>query len=138
MPTPLRVFHYLLVLLLASGATGCKRHGIDLPTAPVSGKIVYQGKPLGFGRVIFFHPSGHAAGAELSPDGTFKLTAYQGSNAVAVECLDVDRPGSGKVRLRTGGDKSLIPDRYANYSISGLTLDVKPGEKNNVEFTLKD
>jgi hypothetical protein len=127
----------MLVLVLALGLSGCNRHGIDLPMAPVSGKVSYQGKPLGFGRVIFFHTSGHAAGAELSPDGVFKLTAYQGSNAVAVECLDVDRPGSGRVRSRMGGEKSLIPERYANYSLSGLTLDVKPGENNNVEFALK-
>ena len=118
---------------------GCKGRGIALPTAPVSGKVTYHGKPLGFGRIAFIHSSGQAAGAEIAADGTFTLTAYQGNNHVAIECFDFDRPGSTKTRSRMMAEnKSLIPDRYMNYGTSGLTFEVEPGKDNKAEFTLKD
>jgi hypothetical protein len=127
------------LLSLAVAAVGCRDRGVGLPTAPVSGKVMYRGKPLAFGRVIFFPPSGHAAGVQLAPDGAFTLTAYQGNNQVAVECLDADRPGSTKPRGRSMDEnQSLIPERYMNYSTSGLTFDVKPGENANAELNLKD
>ena len=126
----------VLAVIAASGCGG--RRGIDLPTASVSGKVTYQGKPLSFGRVTFFHPSGHAAGADIAADGTFALNAYQGNNGLSVECYDYLRPGSRVQRSRMGDDKSLIPLRYSVYTTSGLTCEVKPGEGNKAEFTLTD
>lgn len=124
--------------LLGVALLGCQGRGIGLSTASVSGSVTYQGKPLGFGRIAFVHSSGQAAGAEIVADGSFTLTGYQGSNRVAIECLDSDRPGSKKRRSRDMADnKSLIPDRYMNYSTSGLTFDVQPGE-NKAEFALTD
>ena len=127
-----------VMLVLAVVALGCRHRGVDLPMAPVSGRVVYHGKPLGFGRVAFIHSSGQVAGAEIAADGTFTLTAYQGANRVSVECYDYQRPGSKTQRSRMGDDKSLIPDRYASYGTSGLTFEVKPGGDNKPEFTLKD
>lgn len=125
--------------LLAVVTTACHgRRGIDLPTAPVSGKVTYQGRPLSFGRVTFFHPSGHAAGVDIAADGAFMLNAYQGSNGVSVECSEYQRPGSKAQRSRTGNDKSVIPVRYSAYATSGLTFEVKPGENSKAEFALKD
>jgi hypothetical protein len=124
--------------LLAVALLGCRGRGLGLPTAPVSGSVTYHGKPLGFGRVAFVHSSGQAAGAEIAADGTFTLTGYQGSNRVAIECLDTDRPGSKKPRSRDMAEnKSLIPDRYMNYGTSGLTFEVEPGE-NKASFALTD
>lgn len=131
------IFRLCLPLALVA-AMGCGDGRVKLPTAPVAGTVTYQGKPLGFGKIIFFHPSGQAAGSNIAADGAFKLTAYQGQNRVAIECFEADRPGSTKARSRMMTDKSLIPDRYANYSTSGLTFEVKPGEDNKAEFTLKD
>jgi hypothetical protein len=133
------MLRYPVLLIAIVLVLGCRDRGITLPTAPVSGTITYQGKPLGFGKVVFFHPSGHAAGADIAADGTFTLTAYQGNNSVSVECFDTDRPGSTKARSRMMDDnKSLIPARYMSYGTSGLTFEVKPGEDNKSEFTLKD
>jgi hypothetical protein len=125
------------VFLLAFTLAGCKARGIDLPTAPVSGMVTYDGKPLGFGTITFFHPSGHAASANIAADGAFNMTAYQGMNHVAVECYEADRPGSAQARSRMVKDKSLIPNHYANYSTSDLIFEVKPGEKNQADFALK-
>lgn len=125
------------LLLLAVVIAGCRDRGVALPTAPVTGTVIYNGKPLGFGKVIFFHPSGHPAGSNIAADGSFKMNAYTGENRVAIECYDVDRPGSTKARSRMGNDKSLIPSHYANPSTSGLTFEVKSDE-NKAEFVLKN
>jgi hypothetical protein len=131
------------VLAVVILAAGCRRHGIDLPSAPVAGQVTYHGKPLGYGRITFIHSSGHAAGAELASDGTYKLTAYQGANKISIVCLDCDAPGSNKKPMPgieiggTPANKSMIPDRYANYGASGLTFDVKP-DTNKADFALVD
>jgi hypothetical protein len=134
----------VMILAVVVLAAGCRRHGVNLPSAPVVGQVTYLGKPLGFGRITFVHSSGHAAGAELAPDGTYKLTAYQGANKISIVCLDCDALGSNK-RPMPGieingvpANKSMIPERYANYGTSDLTFEVKPGEDNNADFALKD
>jgi len=124
--------------LILIAAIGCGGGRAKLPTASVAGVVMYHGKPLGMGRIIFFHPSGYAAGADLAVDGTFNLIAYQGNNHVAVECFDADRPGSKTIRSHMMTDKSLVPERYMNYSTSGLTFEVKPGKNNEAEFSLED
>jgi hypothetical protein len=127
------------LLVLGVVVLGCGNSRGLPPTAPVSGTVTYKGKPLEMGRVIFFHPSGHGASAELGPSGTFKLIAYQGKNNVAVECFECDRPGSKKIRSRFMDENvSLIPNRYLNYSTSGLTFEVKPGTDNKADFALTD
>jgi hypothetical protein len=128
----------LLPLMLVV-AMGCGDGRVKLPTAPVTGTVTYQGKPLASGRIIFFHTSGHATGADLAADGAFKLAAYQGKNQVAIECFAPESSNAGSNgRTNMSHAKSLVPDRYANYSTSGLTFEVKPGENDKAEFTLKD
>jgi hypothetical protein len=126
----------LAVLMLA---LGCGDGRVKLPTALVAGTVTYRGKPLTTGRVLFFHTSGQAAGADLAADGSFKLDAFQGKNQVAIECVEPEPPtAQPRGRAALTPPTSLIPDRYANYSTSGLTIDVKPGETNKANFDLKD
>ena len=135
----MRTFLYVLVLLLMITAIGCSGGGVSLPTAPVVGTVTYRGKPLNAGRIIFFHPSGQAVGANIAADGSFRLAAFQGKNQVAVELFGPRRPNpipDGRPRMLPG--PSLIPDRYTDSRTSGLTLNVKPGENSRAEFTLKD
>jgi hypothetical protein len=135
----MKSLRYCCLLILVVAVLGCRSRGVNLPTAPVSGKVTYQSKPLGFGKVLFFHPSGHAASADIAADGSFTLTAYQGKNNVSVECYEADKPGSNKTRERMMADnKCLIPYRYLSYGTSGLTFDVQPGENKKAEFTLTD
>lgn len=128
------------LLSLVVIASGCGNGNIVLPTAPVAGTATYQGKPLCCGRIIFFHPSGHAKSADIVADGVFNLDAFQGKNQVAVECFGPNKstPTSKGGPRSITSDVSLIPSRYAEFSTSGLTFDVKPGETNRAEFALKN
>jgi hypothetical protein len=118
---------------------GCGDGRVRLPTAAVSGTVTYQGKPLAGGRILFQHPSGQAAAVDIAADGSFKLLAFQGRNQVSVCCYQCDdAPGVILGVPPNKPVKSLIPARYTEAANSGLTLDVKPGEDNEAEFTLKD
>jgi hypothetical protein len=129
----------LPLMLISIVMLGCGDGRVKLPTAPVAGTVTYQGKPLTAGWIAFVHPSGQGAGADIAADGTFKLAAFQGKNQVAISCY-APEPSNPDPHARpmVQQAKSLIPRRYTNYSTSGLTLEVKPGQDNRADFTLTD
>jgi hypothetical protein len=128
----------LWLLLTLVAMTGCGNGSVKLPKAPVSGVITYRGKPLSTGRVCFVHKSGQASTAELAADGAFKLTAFQGMNQVAIECLGPEKSTPSTTgRIGLPQYENLIPARYSESGKSGLTCEVKP-DGNQVVFALKD
>ncbi len=54
---------------------GCGGGGLE-GTVPIRGKVIYQGKPLAEGTVLYapVDVNGRQARAELQPDGSFTLT----------------------------------------------------------------
>jgi hypothetical protein len=137
----LRLF-LLLVLMIT---LGCGDGRMKLPTAPVEGTVTYRGKPLGAGRVIFVHDSGQAVATDLAAGGSFKLTAFQGKNRVAVQCFWVKQdapsmlkgsPGKGPAGKSPAA--TSVPERYTEHTTSGLMFEVKPDANGKAEFALKD
>jgi hypothetical protein len=139
----MRVLRVLCLPILLA-ALGCGDGRVKLPTAPVAGTVTLRGKPLGTGRVIFVHDSGQAAAADLAPDGSFKLTAFQGNNRVAVQCFWVkqDAPSVLKGPSAKGVAKppavTSVPERYTEHTTSGLTFVVKPDKNDKAAFVLTD
>ncbi|MBN2292153.1 MAG: hypothetical protein JXM70_06990 [Pirellulales bacterium] len=128
-----RCFPLLILLVLL----GCGDGRVKLPTALVAGTVTYQGKPLGTGRIIFFHPSGQAVATDLSADGTYELAAFLGNNRVAITSYLPEQPDANfKDRGRIAILKNRIPDRYAEPATSGLTFEVKPRENEKADFSL--
>jgi hypothetical protein len=127
------------ILLLALAASmGCGDGRMKLPTASVSGTVTYRGKPLASGKIIFFHETGQAGSADISADGAFTLTAFQGKNQVAIECYAPNKQNpNSPPSPGTPLGPSLIPRRYIEAGTSGLEFDVKPGD-NKAEIILKD
>jgi hypothetical protein len=125
----------LLLCLIA----GCK-NAHELETAPVSGVVLLDGKPLDRGTVTFVPPRGRAAKGEIQPDGKFTLGTYRaadgaivGPHKAAVLMLRADlQPNVAPER-----DKPImaIPERYATAEESGLEFAVKAGQSNT--FTLE-
>lgn len=120
---------------------GCK-NSYQLETAPVRGKITIDGKPLQTGKVRFAPERGRGATGDIQPDGTYKLTTYSpddgaivGKHRVSIEA----RRDAGKrsVENEEPVPPSLIPEYYADESKSGLEFDVKSGETNKADFSLR-
>ncbi len=127
-------------LLLLS--VGC---GADVPTLiPVHGKVSYRGQPLTAGTLVFApdpvrNGPGPLSRADIQPDGTYQLKSGDGLGAVAgwhritvIAVVDTPAvPGQRFVRPR-----SLLPEKYRDPELSGLTCEIKPGKENVVNFNL--
>jgi hypothetical protein len=119
--------------LIVAVMPGCGRK--RQPTLPVEGKVVYQGKPLTFGEVLFQPDAGPVASGKIQSDGTFRLSTYRNGDGavpgvyrVEITCYEGQRPAAvqGPGRGERGPGKSLIPAKYANFNISELQAEVKP------------
>jgi hypothetical protein len=116
---------FAAVALLVAPGSGCKRNP---RVVPVSGTILYNGKPLPFGSVMFQPDKGQAAVGDVQADGSFKLSSYgpndgavPGKHKVSISCYEGHRPG------KASGDslgKLLIPLKYTRFGSSGLTADI--------------
>lgn len=123
----------LLAALLAA-VPGCGPR-----TAPVDGKVTYQGKPVVWGSVTLKAADGTVHQVGLNPDGTYHLDGVPAGPAkVGVSSPD-PKPSA---RTRAGDDERVkvadgpppgawfpLPDKYADPATSGLTVQVGgPGD----------
>jgi hypothetical protein len=132
-----------IILVIASlGIVGSCGSG-QLPVAPAGGKVLYRGKSLEFGSVMFQPNAGPPARGIIQPDGTFQLSTYGvndgavlGTHRVRVACFE-SQQANAPARAEAGLGKSLIPSKYANLASSGLHVEVKPDAEPYV-FELSD
>lgn len=132
-----RVFTLGLGCLIgAFAALGCKQNP---DVVPVSGTVLYNGKPLPFGIIMFQPEAGQAAQGEIQSDGSFQLSSY-GPNDGAV-------PGRHKISIRCfsrqasadgGGSpgRLLIPQKYTRFGTSGLTAEIAAGPNEPIVLEL--
>lgn len=131
-----------LGVVLAILVTGCG--GDNVPeTAPVSGTVMYLGRPVPGGTVIF-HPKdkqkGNPGYGEIQSDGTYTLTTYKkddgailGDHTVTVEVF----AGQAQPVLPGAEAKtSPIPRIYADPEKTPLKFTVQKGP-NTADFTLE-
>ena len=107
---------------------------------PVTGQVYYRDKPLTTGVIMFQPPSGPPATAQIQPDGSFTLITHGRADGAM--------PGLNQVRITSREMKAdaaemalgkyLIPERYSQFSTSGLSAEVKAGENDPFEFRLTD
>jgi hypothetical protein len=132
-------------LAVLSMTLGC---GGQEELAPASGKVLYKGKPLAFGSVMFQHASGgQPSQGEIQPDGTFEMSTFDandgariGPNLVSIFCYESQDPA--RKAQRSAGEQSLgrllIPRKYTLFSSSGLRVDVSPEKNDPFVFELQD
>lgn len=119
----------VLLLLCGCGSNA------SIPLGRVSGTVTYQGKPLDHGHVAFMPEAGGAgvpAVATIASDGSFEMTiggghqgAPLGKFLIAVKCCE--KPNEKQAHDMTFRPKTLIPEKYADASQSGLQFEVKAG-----------
>ena len=107
-------------------------------TYPVKGTVMYNGKPVPKGTVLFTPVSGGpTATGELNEDGTYRLTTYKpgdgaplGEYRVAIMAMEGPVQGEPPV-----APPPLIPDKYTSLALSDLKANVHEGD-NVCDFTL--
>jgi hypothetical protein len=135
---------YPVALVLIALCVGCGDSD-RLPTAPVTGTVLYNGDPLPQGSLLFVpEGGGPSAQGKIEPDGSFTMGTYTesdgailGKHKVIITAMTA-AGGSGlpedAVDAVTGA-VSMIPDRYGDLEKSGLTIQVKE-ENEPVTFKL--
>lgn len=128
----------LLAILGVAACNGCGRPAHELETAGVSGKVTLDGKPLPQGIVYVLPSKGRMAKALIESDGSFVLSTYGkgdgaqvGTHPATVTALPMDEGDAQSRKLRVP-----VPHHYGRAGTSGLTVEVKAGEDNVVEWAL--
>jgi hypothetical protein len=123
----------LIGLVLVSG---CQKG--DFPTAPVSGRVICEGKPAPFA-MVFFEPMqtgksglvGRQGLADADEQGNFTLSTYGTRDGAVV--------GHHRVRVgppHPGDHPNYKCDCVLNSEVDVMEVDVKPG-KNQFDVVLK-
>jgi hypothetical protein len=152
----LRLVCGCLLLGLLTGTIGCKKSLHSTTHEEVSGKVLFNGKPLPGGRVTFAAiEGGFASTRPIDEKGNYKIDAPIGDVLISVDNrMFLPRDAKKQARQQAvhpkrpaaqaeeeGPSKGRyvpIPERYANCDTSGLTYTVKPGpQTHDIELTDK-
>jgi hypothetical protein len=124
----------LVALLLCTSLVGC-----GSSEAEVSGTVRCDGKPLPYGNIQFLGADGIPCAGQIQADGTFTVRVPLGQAKVIVSCVDEAKQkrfvskaaanhGRSAASVAPNVNFSLIPQRYADWNTSGLTVLVKQGK----------
>jgi hypothetical protein len=137
---PTRTLAAGMVLILLSGCDS----GSESLTM-VGGRVSYRGVPLRTGTIVFTPDAlrgttGPLARSDIQPDGTYALET-NGSRGVAAGWHRVTimalEPGASfgpNSDLRT--PRSLVPEKYCDPELCGLSRQVRAGQENRIDFDL--
>ncbi|HWL07938.1 MAG TPA: hypothetical protein VNQ76_06020 [Planctomicrobium sp.] len=133
---------------------GCGSNGVEKPaTFPVSGVVIYQGKPVEGATVAFStEKAPRISSGVTDSEGKFALSMFKagdgavaGTHQVTIIKLDPqlqqqpDEDANAYTTRVLGKDpgKSLLPAIYANLSKTPLSAEVSASETNHFQFELK-
>lgn len=122
----------MAVLTILAAMAGCGTDENLPPTVPVTGKVVYQGKPVKNAIVKFFpaeNVEGNPAYARTVDDGTYQLTTY--------EFADGAVPGEHTVTVRLFNAPITLPAQYGSRETTPLHFTVESETENHFEIVLE-
>jgi hypothetical protein len=133
----------MVAAVLGILAAGCDT--VAAQPARVRGKISYKGEPLPSGMIVFTPDasrggSGPLACADVQPDGTYELRSEEGPGVppgwyrVAVVAVEASAPTTEGQGFTI--PKSLLPEKYRDPEVSGLSCEVKAARENTINFNL--
>lgn len=122
---------------------GCGNSG----AVPVSGKVTYNGQPVANANVIFTPKNGRPAVGKTDAEGKYTLSnvgkddgAVEGVQTVTIT-PNYDQPppmiGTPEAK-KWKPPKAPFPARYGDPKTSNLTATVTRGDKEPINFELKD
>jgi hypothetical protein len=139
-------------LILGGFVLGCSSNTGRPTTAKVRVKVTYKGDPVEGAVVTMTNAAANASGVGTTgSDGTCELTTYEqgdgvvpGSQVVSirkVEVIDKSKPGfdygASNEIPPPPEERWIVPKVYSDPKTSNLKAEIKPGEKNEVNFDLK-
>lgn len=113
--------------------------------APVRGKIFYHGKLVRTGTIVFAPDAlrgtiGPLSRAEIQPDGSYALQTKGVPGAVPgwhrVTVLSQESSSSNGPDEEPPRPRSLLPEKYRDPELSGLSCEVRGGQENQIDFDL--
>ena len=142
------------MMVVASGllTIGCSGES-GPPTAPVSGVVTYEGKPVQYANVIFFPqniPDAHTAFAQTDEEGRFSGMTTAGSSvgsgaAVGSHFVTITEgwpPGTEIPETAEGMQKDPPPgpwgQEYRDSSNPKLKVEIVEGQENHFEWDISE
>ncbi len=142
---------------------GCDHGPVTPPTAPVHGRVTFQGKPVEGAQVAFYcqKPGARPAVGKTDVDGVYRLSTFTtndgamiGQHGVTISKFVFDSNNGGSIQGASGSapkflpppgeqnslranTQSALPWKYSDVRQSGLTADVVP-DGSEVNFDLSD
>ena len=125
-------------MIFSLALAGCRPEVDQL--AAVKGKVLYRGRPLQGGTIVFIPDTargshGNLAAADIQPDGSFTLKtndvlgAAPGHHRVTISWVQQQAPGNLP--------RSLLPLKYRDPQQSGVTCEVQPNKMNTIDLDLQ-
>jgi hypothetical protein len=127
---------FVTVLGLASVTLAGCGGGDDLKS--VSGAVTYQGKPVQDGLINFVTTGSRPLGGGIADDGTYSVELSPGDYQVRVDTPPQFPPGFKEGDVLPKLPPRQVPERFANFTTSGLTARVKADESSQtIDFDIK-
>jgi len=124
--------YMLTFFLLALAVSGCSKK-----TGTVSGKVLYQSKPLPGGHVNFLSegPNSTVKTSEIQSDGSYSVSGIPvGPAKITVQGVSARNipqfKGQGEAAQQSKPKEVFVPPQYSNADKSGLKYDVKLGAQS--------
>jgi hypothetical protein len=134
---------WTVMYLMLLPALGCGPGSPSLVV--VTGRITYRGVPVRTGCVVFTPDpqrggSGPHARADIQPDGSYQLRTGEAAGAapgwhrITVAAVEMNAPRPGDAY---GVPRPLLPGKYADPEMSGLSREVAAGRENRIDLDLE-
>ncbi|MBA3480739.1 MAG: hypothetical protein H0T51_02890 [Pirellulales bacterium] len=114
-------------------ALGCGE--AEVAAISVKGTITYNGKPANNGVIAFLQTGGRPIGAAIQPDGAYEAQIPPGNYQVRIDAPPAPPAGASEREPLPMGPRS-VPEQYANFATSGLTLTVGDESGQQHDFKL--
>ena len=133
-----RVIRGLPLLFVLCGFCGACGSGDKVPRYKVSGKVTYQGQPVGEGTITFENPTaGEVNSSPLNSSGSYSLELSAGDYKVSIAPPLVPTKGTGDSPPDMVPKKvNNIPKKYWVQESSGLSAQIAKN-KRTFDFDLK-
>ena len=128
------VFAFVMVAM----TSGCRPDGAGVETGEVSGKVIWQSKPVANARISFNNPEkGVGATGTLDAAGNFQISEPLPIGTYIVSILPPAAPPPLSPEAKQPRPAWTIPEKYGSETTSDLQVDVHHG-KNDKTLELSE